>query len=218
MGFGAPPVITSKLKEPAGRIRPSRRHLPSIINSRRKALNVVASPTFFLPRRLLIQAKLFSVSSASFAKAVLCRWHCRNFKCSFWLSTSRLSPSSREVLLQRSAPAVPAMTASATGSAQTREYARYSSATTTQSPAMKLPSAPLSLRDICANLNDRLTAFLEEEPATERLRNVQAQTRIALDVVAQALDRYRYAHCSMKTLNQLTARSSRDKLTFEKPR
>ncbi|MCJ1291138.1 3'-phosphoadenosine 5'-phosphosulfate sulfotransferase [Xylographa carneopallida] len=46
------------------------------------------------------------------------------------------------------------------------------------------------LRALCILLRSRIEAFLQEDLATQKLRNVQAQTRIALDVIIEALNRY----------------------------
>ncbi|KAL9597661.1 MAG: hypothetical protein Q9219_004988 [cf. Caloplaca sp. 3 TL-2023] len=47
-----------------------------------------------------------------------------------------------------------------------------------------------SLRSLCASLHAQITAFLQEDVSTERLRAVQAQTRKSLQIVQEALDRY----------------------------
>lgn len=48
------------------------------------------------------------------------------------------------------------------------------------------------LRALCAGLHARIEAFLREDVKTEKLRRVQAQTRIAFSVVQEALQRYSY--------------------------
>ena len=50
-----------------------------------------------------------------------------------------------------------------------------------------------ALRELCSKLHDRVTAFLQEDVKTERLKAVQKQTRQSLAVVQEALDRYEYA-------------------------
>ena len=45
---------------------------------------------------------------------------------------------------------------------------------------------------ICAEVAAKVSAFLESEPETPLLRRVQEQTRTALGVIGQALERYRY--------------------------
>lgn len=48
-----------------------------------------------------------------------------------------------------------------------------------------------TMEGIGAELAARLNTFLESEPPTKILRQVQEQTRIALDVIDDALQRYR---------------------------
>ncbi|KAF2204652.1 adenine nucleotide alpha hydrolases-like protein [Delitschia confertaspora ATCC 74209] len=43
---------------------------------------------------------------------------------------------------------------------------------------------------ICAKIHDRITTFLTQQNVSPRLKNVQAQTKIALDVISKALDQY----------------------------
>ena len=50
---------------------------------------------------------------------------------------------------------------------------------------------PQSLRQVCAELRDRIDAFLAEEQRTPLLRQVQAQVRESTAVVDEALGRYR---------------------------
>lgn len=59
-------------------------------------------------------------------------------------------------------------------------------ATITQDPPQALP-------ELCAQVHARVAAFLRTEPGTERLRNVQQQSRLSLRILEEALDRYRYA-------------------------
>ncbi len=58
-------------------------------------------------------------------------------------------------------------------------------ATITQDPPQGLP-------ELCAQVHQRLEAFLRAEPATERLRQVQEQSRLSLKVLEEALERYGY--------------------------
>lgn len=46
------------------------------------------------------------------------------------------------------------------------------------------------LRALCASLNAQVTAFLAEDVKTERLKSAQAQTRISLQIIQEALDNY----------------------------
>ncbi len=48
-----------------------------------------------------------------------------------------------------------------------------------------------SIRPICAFLAARVKAFLAHEAATPLLKSVQEQTRIALSVIDEALQKYR---------------------------
>lgn len=47
-----------------------------------------------------------------------------------------------------------------------------------------------SLRDLCAKLHLQVTAFLQENVETERLKAVQAQVRHSLAVIQEAFDTY----------------------------
>lgn len=49
-----------------------------------------------------------------------------------------------------------------------------------------------SIYPTCAALAARINTFLETEATTPLLKAVQEQTRIALDVIGTALERYRY--------------------------
>lgn len=51
---------------------------------------------------------------------------------------------------------------------------------------------PQALPELCARVHQRLEAFLHAEPATERLRQVQEQSRRSLKILEEALDRYTY--------------------------
>ena len=50
---------------------------------------------------------------------------------------------------------------------------------------------PQALPELCARVHARLEAFLHAEPASERLRHVQDQSRVSLKVIEEALERYR---------------------------
>lgn len=66
-----------------------------------------------------------------------------------------------------------------------------------QSQAPLVPVPPLPFPDLCARLDDRISAFLRDDDVKDaRLRAVQEQTRSALGVIEDALQRYRYA-CSL---------------------
>lgn len=46
------------------------------------------------------------------------------------------------------------------------------------------------LRALCTRLNAQITTFLHEDVKTEKLKATQAQTRISLQIIQEALDRY----------------------------
>lgn len=48
------------------------------------------------------------------------------------------------------------------------------------------------LAALCARVHARVSAFLDAEASTERLRNVQDQTRLSLKIITEALERYKY--------------------------
>jgi len=64
--------------------------------------------------------------------------------------------------------------------------------TSSTSPATPLVGdTPLSFPQVCARIHDRIYTFLDETDVTPRLKGVQEQTRVALAVIEEALDRYR---------------------------
>ncbi|KAI4118318.1 MAG: hypothetical protein LQ345_001623 [Seirophora villosa] len=58
-------------------------------------------------------------------------------------------------------------------------------------------STNTTLRSLCATLHAQITAFLSEDVPTERLRDVQRQTRLSLAIIQSALDRYPLAALSL---------------------
>ncbi|KAH8728790.1 hypothetical protein GQ44DRAFT_608582 [Phaeosphaeriaceae sp. PMI808] len=65
---------------------------------------------------------------------------------------------------------------------------------------------PLPFHQLCAKIHDRITAFLDAKGAPERLKSVQEQTRVSLDVIQDALERYRWlAQASNPSSNIETA-------------
>lgn len=64
----------------------------------------------------------------------------------------------------------------------------YSDTSLPQDPIVEGDSTPL--RDLCTRLNAQITTFLHEDVKTERLKATQAQTRISLQIIQEALDRY----------------------------
>lgn len=67
--------------------------------------------------------------------------------------------------------------------------------TTASSPFV--PEAPLPFPELCARIHERISAFLAEKTESPRLKGVQEQTRISLDVIAEALDRYKLPELSL---------------------
>ena len=49
-----------------------------------------------------------------------------------------------------------------------------------------------SIAPVCAELATRINAFLEEDVKTDILRDVQKQTRIALGIIEECLQKYTY--------------------------
>ena len=49
----------------------------------------------------------------------------------------------------------------------------------------------LSLPEVCERIHGRVEAFLSAEPKSERVRAAQAQTRRSLNVIEEALRKYR---------------------------
>lgn len=50
--------------------------------------------------------------------------------------------------------------------------------------------APSPLRTLCKELHEKVFAFLEEEPPTEVLRNVQGQCIRTITIISDALTKY----------------------------
>ncbi|KAI5803475.1 hypothetical protein DFH27DRAFT_50147 [Peziza echinospora] len=65
-------------------------------------------------------------------------------------------------------------------------------------PVAAAPDSSLcTLLSISREYDARITRFLESEPESEVLRNVQRQTRISLGVIEDALQRYRFEEIAM---------------------
>ncbi|KAF2866240.1 hypothetical protein BDV95DRAFT_505383 [Massariosphaeria phaeospora] len=56
---------------------------------------------------------------------------------------------------------------------------------------------PLPFSVLCTKIHDRITAFLEEENVSERVKSVQQQTNSSLSVIAEALERYSLPELSL---------------------
>lgn len=54
-----------------------------------------------------------------------------------------------------------------------------------------IPNSTVPLEALCSRVHARIIKFLEQDPESELLRNVQAKTREALQVIDKALDTYR---------------------------
>ncbi|TVY35195.1 putative FAD synthase, partial [Lachnellula occidentalis] len=59
------------------------------------------------------------------------------------------------------------------------------------------PSTTPTILPICQDIAGRVNAFLDSEPATPLLRQVQTQTRVALGVISAALERYSLEEISL---------------------
>lgn len=53
-----------------------------------------------------------------------------------------------------------------------------------------------SLAEVCADLNRRVTNFLNAVPKSEAVKHTQEQTRIAVEVIHKALQDYEYVQLS----------------------
>jgi hypothetical protein len=56
-----------------------------------------------------------------------------------------------------------------------------------------------ALPALCAQIHELVETFLHTEPRNERIRAVQAQSRISLDVIEEALQKYRWVDILMCT-------------------
>jgi len=59
------------------------------------------------------------------------------------------------------------------------------------------PDHEPDLSALCAKVHARVTAFLDAQATTERLKNVQEQTRLSLKIIDEALDRYELEEISL---------------------
>lgn len=53
-----------------------------------------------------------------------------------------------------------------------------------------LPEEHLSLPDLCSHIHMKVKTFLDTTPKDDQMKRVQEQTRISLNVIAEALKRY----------------------------
>ena len=77
--------------------------------------------------------------------------------------------------------------------------AAVADSTTASATASQPPATPLhaSLYDVCYALNQKIDAFLAEEVEDQRLRDVQSRLRVSLDLVEQALKKYRLSQIAI---------------------
>ena len=68
-----------------------------------------------------------------------------------------------------------------------------------EADASTMPSAPHperpSLKEVCADVHSRVTAFLGLEATDETLRRTQEQVRVGIGIVEKALEDYEYVCC-----------------------
>ena len=50
---------------------------------------------------------------------------------------------------------------------------------------------PLPLHELCARIYDRIASLLDEKDPSPKIKNVQEQTKLALQIIEQAFDQYR---------------------------
>ena len=78
-----------------------------------------------------------------------------------------------------------------------QDYGEHAAAAHQDKPVLNSYSAKCadpphrSLHDVCLELRERVDTFLAEKPETPLLRNVQAQLRVSMGVVEEALGKYR---------------------------
>ena len=58
---------------------------------------------------------------------------------------------------------------------------------------------PLPFRTLCARIHGRIATFLDAQDVPDRVKSVQEQTRVSLDVIGEALDRYRWVVIMWRT-------------------
>ncbi len=66
--------------------------------------------------------------------------------------------------------------------------------------AADAPLTATTLPDLCTELRRKVLAFLEEPTDDEAVRHTQEQTRVSLQVVEEALKRYKYVSPASMTL------------------
>lgn len=84
-------------------------------------------------------------------------------------------------------------------------------------PANAPPSSdPRTLSEICTELRQKVTAFLERPTEDELIQRVQGQVRTSIKVIEEALRRYRYVrqHKRGRPSTMLTRQQPRRALSF----
>lgn len=93
-----------------------------------------------------------------------------------------------------SAPSTPTTDAARSSGASAAEP----SASSTTTADSGVPEEVRELKEVCGELDEAVTRFLEEETDDEVLKGVQARVRESMAVIAEALQRYKYvvsSHC-----------------------
>ncbi|KAL2671248.1 hypothetical protein Neosp_013827 [[Neocosmospora] mangrovei] len=75
---------------------------------------------------------------------------------------------------------------------------------------------PRSLRDKCIEIKNKVDAFLVEDPDTQILRDVQAQLRVSIGVVDEALEKYRSPYHTMEEKTTPATNGTSNSATPEK--
>ena len=92
-----------------------------------------------------------------------------------------------------SAPSTPTTDAARSSGASAAEPS--TSSTTTADSGV--PEEVRELREVCGELDETVTRFLEEEVEDEVLKGVQGRVRESMAVIAEALQRYKYVTPSL---------------------
>ncbi|KAI0626717.1 CysH 3-phosphoadenosine 5-phosphosulfate sulfotransferase (PAPS reductase)-FAD synthetase [Pyrenophora tritici-repentis] len=58
-------------------------------------------------------------------------------------------------------------------------------------------NTPPPFNELCARIDDRISTFLDAKHVSDRIKNVQEQTRTSLEVIAEALERYSLPELSL---------------------
>lgn len=59
-------------------------------------------------------------------------------------------------------------------------------------PEPLVNDTPQPFHSLCARIHNRIAAFLDAKDVSDRVKSVQGQTRVALGVIDEALERYRW--------------------------